>query len=293
LLAAGLDEQDVDRGRVLGLLDEGFVAHRLDDALEQLAYLEVGLADQDCWHGFSLGGRGRIQNAFWYESGMSGMRVLVVDDDSDIRGLLRQLLERSGHLVKEAGDGREGLRTLHSWRPDLVLLDITMPGLDGYTTLERIRELTDVPVLMLSARETEIDKVRGLKAGADDYVTKPFGRQELLARVEALLRRRGAARTEIPEAYEDKALFVDFTQRLVRAGGEEVALTPLEYRLLSAFVRHPNQILSHEQLLELVWGDEDASREQVKLYVGYLRRKLGMPDAIESVRGFGYRYRAA
>jgi DNA-binding response OmpR family regulator len=223
---------------------------------------------------------------------MSGERVLIVDDEADIRGLLRQLLERSGRLVKEAGDGREALRTLHTWRPDLVVLDIQMPGLDGYTTLERIRDLTDVPVLMLSARGTEIDKVRGLKAGADDFVTKPFGRAELLARVEALLRRRGGARTEIPEAYEDAALFVDFTQRLVRAGGEEVALTPLEYRLLSAFVRHPNQILSHEQLLELVWGDEDASREQVKLYVGYLRRKLGMPDAIESVRGFGYRYRA-
>jgi DNA-binding response OmpR family regulator len=224
---------------------------------------------------------------------MSGSRVLIVDDEADIRGLLRQLLERSGHLVKEAGDGREALRTLHSWRPDLVVLDITMPGLDGYTTLERIRELTDVPVLMLSARGTEIDKVRGLKAGADDYVTKPFGRQELMARVEALLRRRGGAPTDIPEAYEDAALFVDFAQRLVRARGEEVALTPLEYRLLAAFVRHPNQILSHEQLLELVWGDEDASREQVKLYVGYLRRKLDMPDAIESVRGFGYRYRAA
>jgi DNA-binding response OmpR family regulator len=223
---------------------------------------------------------------------MSGERVLIVDDEADIRGLLRQLLERSGRLVKEAGDGREALRTLHTWRPELVVLDIQMPGLDGYTTLERIRDLTDVPVLMLSARGTEIDKVRGLKAGADDYVTKPFGRAELLARVEALLRRRGGAPTEIPEAYEDAAVFVDFAQRLVRVHGEEVALTPLEYRLLSAFVRHPNQILSHEQLLELVWGDEDASREQVKLYVGYLRRKLAMPDAIESVRGFGYRYRA-
>jgi DNA-binding response OmpR family regulator len=224
---------------------------------------------------------------------MSPSRVLVVDDEDDIRGLLRQLLERSGHLVREAEDGRDGLRVLHSWRPDLVLLDITMPGLDGWTTLDRIRELTDVPVIMLSARGTEIDKVRGLKAGADDYITKPFGRAELLARVEALLRRRGAGGTEIPEAYEDEALRVDFEQRIVQVQGEEVALTPLEYRLLAAFVRHPNQVLSHEQLLELVWGDEDASREQVKLYVGYLRRKLGMPEAIESVRGFGYRYRGA
>jgi DNA-binding response OmpR family regulator len=222
---------------------------------------------------------------------MSASRVLVVDDEPDIRELLRRLLERAGHLVREAGDGREGLRMLHGWRPDLVVLDVSMPGLDGWTTLERIRELTDVPVLMLSARGTEIDKVRGLKAGADDYVTKPFGRQELLARVEALLRRRGGAGTEIPEAYEDGALFVDFEQRLVRVGEREVPLTPLEYRLLAAFVRNPNQLLSHDQLLELVWGDEDASREQVKLYVGYLRRKLELPSAIESVRGFGYRYR--
>jgi DNA-binding response OmpR family regulator len=222
---------------------------------------------------------------------MSSSRVLVVDDEADIRELLRQLLERAGHLVREAADGREGLRMLHGWRPHLVVLDVSMPGLDGWTTLERIRELTDVPVLMLSARGTEIDKVRGLKAGADDYVTKPFGRQELLARVEALLRRRGAEGAEIPEAYEDQVLFVDFEQRLVRVGEREVALTPLEYRLLVAFVRNPNQLLSHDQLLELVWGDEDASREQVKLYVGYLRRKLERPvdrRLIRTVRGMGF-----
>jgi len=217
--------------------------------------------------------------------------VLVVDDDADIRLLLRTLLERAGYGVHTAIDGREGLRALHSWRPDLVVLDVTMPGLDGWTTLERIRELTDVPVLMLSARGAELDKVRGLKSGADDYVSKPFGNQELLARVEALLRRRGAAATELPQTYEDEMVRVDFEQRVVRVRGREVALTPLEYRLLAAFVRHPNQVLSHAQLLELAWGDDDASREQVKLYVGYLRRKLELPDAIESVRGFGYRYR--
>jgi DNA-binding response OmpR family regulator len=224
---------------------------------------------------------------------MSNARVLVVDDEDDIRGLLRQLLERAGHDVREAGDGREGLRLLHDWRPELVVLDVNMPVLDGWAMLERIRELSDVPVLMLTARGMELDKVRGLKAGADDYVTKPFGRQELLARVEALLRRGGGAAPELPEAYDDGTLNVDFAQRLVRVRGEEVALTPLEYRLLAAFVRHPNQVLSHEQLLQLAWGDEDVSRDQVKLYVGYLRRKLGMPAAVESVRGFGYRYRGA
>ena len=222
---------------------------------------------------------------------MSGARVLVIDDDPDIRLLLRELLERAGHLVAEASNGRDGLRSLHAWRPDLIMLDVSMPVLDGWGTLDRIRDLSDVPVLMLTALGQELEKVRGLKGGADDYVTKPFGRQELLARVEALLRRGGAQKSELPTTYEDELVEVDFTQRLVRVDGEEVALTPLEFKLLAALVRHPNQILSHEQLLDLVWGDEAASRDQVKLYVGYLRRKLGTPASIESVRGFGYRYR--
>src|SRR5947208_15746767 len=118
--------------------------------------------------------------------------VLIVDDDADIRGLLREVLERASHTAIEAGDGREGLRLFHAEQPDLVILDVSMPGFDGWQTLERIRELSSVPVLMLTARAQEMDKVRGLRAGADDYITKPFGRQELLARVEAHLRRRPA-----------------------------------------------------------------------------------------------------
>jgi DNA-binding response OmpR family regulator len=222
---------------------------------------------------------------------MKAARILVVDDETDIRTLVRALLERAGHEVADAADGREGLRTFHSWRPDLVVLDVHMPFLDGWQTLERIRDLSDVPVLMLTAAGTELEKVRGLKAGADDYVTKPFGRQELLARVDALLRRRGDVRAELPAPYEDSLLRVDFEGRRVDVEGREVTLTPLEFRLLGVLVRHPNQTLSHEQLLELVWGTPDGSRDQVKLYVGYVRRKLGAPDAIESVRGFGYRYR--
>jgi DNA-binding response OmpR family regulator len=218
--------------------------------------------------------------------------VLVIDDESDIRSLLRDLLERAGHLVAEAADGRAGLRTFHSWRPDLVLLDVTMPDLDGWDTLERIRDLSDVPVLMLTAHDRQLEKVRGLKSGADDYVTKPFGRQELTARVQALLRRRPpAAEAAATEAYDDGVVEIDFAQRLARARGAELSLTPLEFRLLSTLVRHPNQVLSHEQLLEEVWGEEGASRDQLKLYVGYVRRKLGVPELIESVRGFGYRYR--
>lgn len=226
---------------------------------------------------------------------MKNASVLVVDDEQDIRGLIRILLERSGLEVTEAANGREALRQLHTVRPDVVVLDVTMPDLDGWETLERIRDVTDVPVLMLTARAAELDKVRGLKGGADDYVTKPFGRQELLARVEALLRRSGTE-ADMNESYGDGVLAIDFVSREVKSDGQPVTLTPLEFRLLSAFVRHPNQVLSREQLLELVWGDvESVAADQVKLYVGYLRRKLGWedmnPPPIETVRGFGYRFR--
>lgn len=225
---------------------------------------------------------------------MSASRILVVDDDDDIRGLVRALLERAGHEVVDAPDGRAGLRELYAGSPDLVILDVAMPGLDGWATLERIREVTDVPVLMLTARDAELERVRGLMGGADDYVVKPFGRQELVARVDVLLRR---PRGEVArETYADARLSISFAQRAVRYEEREVTLTRLEYRLLCTFVRHANQVLSHDQLRDLVWGDNLAtSRDEVKLYVGYLRRKLA-PDApqstpIETVRGFGYRYR--
>ena len=221
--------------------------------------------------------------------------VLVVDDEADIRSLVRELLERAGHDVLEAGDGNEGLRAFFASRPDLVVLDVSMPGLDGWGTLERIRELSDVPVVMLTAQARELAKVRGLRGGADDYITKPFGRQELLARVEANLRRQ-RSEGDAPATYSDGFVTVDFAQRAVEVAETQVSLTPLEFRMLAAFVRNSNQVLSHEQLLELAWGDaRNAERDQVKLYVGYLRRKLGAPageeSPIETVRGFGYRYR--
>ena len=227
---------------------------------------------------------------------MTDARVLVAEDDSDVRELVCTILRRAGHATSEARDGQEALRALYDVRPDLVILDVAMPELDGFEALQRIRDLSDVPVLMLTARDTEMDKVRGLRGGADDYVTKPFGRAELLARVDALLR-RSAGGTEAPEGYADDLLRVDFAQRTVEVEGRELRLTPQEFRMLAAFVRHPGQVLSHDQLLELVWGDAYASsRDQVKLYVGYLRRKLreaSDAEPIETVRGFGYRYRAA
>ena len=228
---------------------------------------------------------------------MNGSRILVVDDDPDVRSLVKEMLERSGALVQAASDGKEALRVLFDVRPQLIILDIAMPEMDGWQTLERIRDITDVPVLMLTAHEGELEAVRGLKAGADDYVRKPFGRQELLARVQALLRRSAASRPPERETYDDGVVQIDVANAHVSIRGEDVQLTPLEFRMLLAFVRNPDQVLSRDQMLELVWGDSaGVAGEQVKLYVGYLRRKLlsvltddEMP--IETVRGFGYRYR--
>jgi DNA-binding response OmpR family regulator len=226
---------------------------------------------------------------------MKSPRVLVIDDDDDIRGLVAELLQRAGLDVEQAGDGRAGLRAFHQAPADLIVLDVSMPELDGWQTLERIRDLSDVPVIMLTARGAELERVRGLQAGADDYMVKPFGRQEFVARVQALLRRARPAGDDRQDTYADQRLTIDFAQRSVSYDGRDAALTPLEFKLLSAFVRHPRQVLSREQLLELVWGNAyGVSSDQVKLYVGYLRRKLDpeQPERvpIETVRGFGYRY---
>ncbi len=226
---------------------------------------------------------------------MSHPRILIVDDDAITREVVRGVLERAGNEVREAVDGREGLRELYAAPPDLVILDVEMPELDGWATLERIRDLSDVPVLMLTAHMTELERVRGLREGADDYVVKPFGHQEIVARVQALLRRAGGRNPE-QQTYADSLIAIDFAERAVHYDEREVTLTPLEFKLLATLVRHPNQVLSREQLLELVWGDSfGVSPAQVKLYVGYLRRKLdpaaSSTTPIETVRGFGYRYR--
>jgi len=222
-------------------------------------------------------------------------RVLVIEDDQDISLGIRTVLSQNGFEVASSADGKQGLRAFHVARPDLVVLDIGLPTLDGWAVLERIRDLSDVPVLILTAHGNEADKVRGLHGGADDYLTKPFGNRELAARVEALLRR---PRTEQPQAevYDDGRLLVNLGAREVSVGGAPVALTPTEFRLLAALIRRPGQILSPDQLLELAWNDPlGVGPERVKFAVMRLRRKLGQgpgePGArIEAVRGFGYRY---
>lgn len=227
---------------------------------------------------------------------MTRGHVLAIDDEDDVLALMAELLGRAGFTVTAALGGEEGLAALQTGlAADLVILDVAMPGIDGWAVLERIRAASDVPVLMLTARTSELEKVRGLRSGADDYVVKPFGRQELLARIEALLR-RSSGRAGVDEAYEDDFLRIDFLQRRVLAAGSEIRLTPLEFRLLSALVRSAGQVLGHDQLLETVWrGAFGISPEEIRTYVSYVRRKLRAAgvehEPIETVRGFGYRYR--
>jgi DNA-binding response OmpR family regulator len=227
---------------------------------------------------------------------MSGERVLVVEDDVDIWRSVELLLHRAGYDASWAPDGREGLRRFGADRPHLVILDLSLPELNGWKVLERIRTVSRVPVMLLTARDLERDKVRGLLGGADDYLTKPFGNEELLARIRALLRRSPPVAEE-PAVFDDGLLRIDFDRREVRVDGAVVALTPTELRLLTALVRHPGQVLSVGQLLSLGWNDPSGgSPGRVKFAVLGLRRKLGWRDAhacpLENVRGFGYRYRS-
>jgi DNA-binding response OmpR family regulator len=218
--------------------------------------------------------------------------VLVVEDDEQSLALMERVLSRHGHEPLTTRTGADALRLLRSERPDIVLLDLGLPDVDGRTTLERMRDITDVPIMIVTGRGGEQDAVGALRAGADDYVTKPYGIQEVLARVDALLRRARPA-AEPPSRYADSLLEIDFGSLDVLIAGDPVQLTALQLRVLSALVEHRGNVLSAEQILSLAWGDERAPRDRVKLYVGYLREKFrerGVEPPIQTVRGSGYRY---
>jgi DNA-binding response OmpR family regulator len=220
--------------------------------------------------------------------------VLVVEDDPEVRRTLELVLTYAGYAVVQAADGRSGLRAVHSERPDVVVLDIGLPGLDGWQVLQRLRDLSDLPVLLLTAHGAEAEKVRGLRAGADDYLTKPFGNAELVARVQALLRRGGGQAA--PEVYDDGMMRLDPAARTVLVDGADVRLSPTEFRLLAYLARNRGQVVTPGQLLDRVWGDPTGiGPERVKFAVLRLRRRLGWADPdsspIQSVRGVGYRYR--
>ena len=227
---------------------------------------------------------------------MSGERILVIDDEAPIRRALRIALAGHGYNVETADDGEDGLVRAASWSPRLIVLDLMMPKIDGLQVLQDLRGWTDVPVLVLSARGQERDKVRALDLGADDYLTKPFGMDELLARVRALLRRQGPGdATETTHRFGD--VVIDLSRRLVTRNGEEVHLTPTEFSLLATFCAEPDRVLTHRHLLERVWGGYAADNsQQLRVYIGYLRRKLeedpADPQFILTEPGIGYRLRS-
>jgi len=211
--------------------------------------------------------------------------VLVVDDDARIAAALKRSLHYEGYSVEVAEDGPVALKKAAGRPPDLVILDVTLPGMDGVEVCRRMREERDVPIMMLTARDATGDRVRGLDSGADDYVLKPFAYEELLARVRALLRR--APRQ--PRRMTYAGVEVDLDAREVRRGDRPVPLTGTEFEVLCHFIRNPRRVLSRDQILDAVWGyDFGATSNVVDVYVGYVRAKLGEPRLIQTVRGYGY-----
>ena len=220
--------------------------------------------------------------------------VLVVDDEPQIRRALRTSLEAHGYQVATVGTGEEGVVGVAEQGPDLVLLDLGLPDLDGTDVLRRIRGFSDVPVIVVSVREDQSDKVAALDAGADDYVTKPFGMDELLARGRAAMRRKQPEEPAVP-VQRFGGLEVDLGRRLVSRDGEPIHLTPTEYGLLEAFVTNPGKLLTHQWLLRKVWGQGYGTETTyLRTYVRALRKKLGddaqAPDLIVTEPGVGYRW---
>jgi len=226
-------------------------------------------------------------------------KVLVVDDDPDLVKLVACSLTRQGYEVYKAYDGQEGLQQIYNHQPDLVILDIMMPKMDGWQVCRRIRETSDIPIIMLTAKGREEDIVRGLDYGADDYLTKPFSIKELLARVRAVLRRATLSLpTETPAIYSDDYLTVNLAERRVIVGGKRVKLTPTEYRLLAYLVENAGRVLTYRQLLEKVWGWEYMNDiDYVRIYIWRLRQKIekdpSRPQYILTEYGVGYRFERA
>jgi two-component system KDP operon response regulator KdpE len=207
---------------------------------------------------------------------LPGSKILLIDDDPDILELLDMVFSRAGAQLSTASSAAEGLRAFYALRPDLVLLDLMMPLMSGWEVCDRLRELSDVPIIMLTALDQTDSIARGLESGADDYVTKPFDKQILLARVRALLRRSAPAESIIePHTYEDGHLSLNLPLRQIRVRQRPVRLTPTEYRLLAYLVPRPRRVLTYQQILEHVWGPEcRESIQYVHVYLHRLRQKL-------------------
>ena len=222
-------------------------------------------------------------------------RILIIDDDEDLVKLLRCQLKKEEFELLAARDGVEGLQLLQKNRPHLVLLDLMLPRMNGWETCRQIRECSDIPIIMLTALARNEDKVRGLELGADDYVTKPFHRSELIARIRAVLRRRRNPLHENLTVRIDDRLLLDRGRCKAVVDGQKVALSPVEYHLLECFVDNPGRVLTHQSLLSQIWGWEYADeRSYLKVYVCNLRKKIERnprePKYILTERGLGYRF---
>lgn len=221
---------------------------------------------------------------------MSEIKVLIVDDEEDMRHLIQMYLENSGFECYQGSDGKETYQLLTDVSIDLILLDIMMPGEDGFQVCENIRKKAKVPIIFLSAKGEEWDKVKGLQLGADDYIVKPFSPGELIARIQAVLRRTGNVSND-QDFYRIGKISIDKKARRVMVQGEEISLTLKEFELLAFFVEHQSYALSREQLLEHVWGiDYVGSLRTVDTHIKTLRMKLGAEDYLQTVWGIGYKF---
>jgi len=221
--------------------------------------------------------------------------ILVIEDEEELVKLLNHKLEREGYQVLSANDGVKGLQILHEQHPHLILLDLMLPRMDGWETCRCVREYSDIPIIVLSALKAVDHKVRGLALGADDYVTKPFSLDELVARIGAALRRYGYPFAESPTVKIDDHLVVDRARHRVSTNGQWKELSPTEYRILNCFLENANRILTHKSLLTQVWGWEYAEEtDYLKVYVHHLRKKIERdprePCYILTERGLGYRF---
>ena len=220
-------------------------------------------------------------------------RILIIEDEHSLANMIRWQLEREGFDAQAATRAADGLAQVSEWHPDLVLLDVMMPDMDGWTVCQRIREISDVPVIFITALGAEKDVVRGLQLGADGYIVKPFGTKELVARIQALLRRHQPHQPR-EHTYVNGRLFVNLDTHQVTLDGKDVELTPIEFKLLACLVEQEGRVLSHRFLLNQVWGpDYEDDRQYLKLYIWYLRQKIEddptVPKLILTQRGVGYR----
>ncbi|MCQ3937097.1 MAG: DNA-binding response regulator [Chloroflexi bacterium] len=220
-------------------------------------------------------------------------KILVIDDEPSIVNLVQAYLKPEGYEVYTANDGVSGLKAARAFKPDLLILDVMLPGMDGLELLSKLRRESDVYVIMLTARTEETDKIVGLSVGADDYVTKPFSPRELVARVKAALRRLGAGAGlgEVGGVLSFRHVRIDISARQVTVDDQPIELTTIEFDLLRALAENRGRVLSREQLLEKVWGGEYFGEMRVvDVHLGHVRAKLGIPELIATVRGVGYRF---